>query len=350
MCDIYHTSVSFFKLRDRHHDNHRRPRSSPWPGKDAGPTTGQLSKHAAQPNRRRWSTPGGRARLGGGGGGGGEGKWQRPSADHHRRQSPGRTLPCGPPNPTDPVSAAEGSRTPCTPNHHGPVPQWVGPTRLTQHQTRRLASAGGRSDPGATARRLMNIGHANVQSIVPKMDCVNRTLQDYYVYMFCLSETWLTATVQDRVLVFPGYRILRDRAAPSWKKAAVPPRAAAVVWQYIIQRHAERHGSAGGQFRPLWAGASPTGGGGGRGGGGPDPRTFENRAVRPPRFENEVAKTRCFFPIFRVFWGRLATLPMIRPPYSKIRGDAPACETLWVNVSGGGHRSTGPGPGDLRFP
>ena len=38
------------------------------------------------------------------------------------------------------------------------------------------------------------------------------------------------------------------------------------------------------------AGASPTGGSG-----GPDPRTFENWVVRPPRFENEVAKIRCFF-------------------------------------------------------
>ena len=168
--------------------------------------------------------PGGRDRRDGGGG---EGKGS--GSDHQPTVtgvSPGRTLPCGPPNPTDPVSAAEGSRTPCTPNHHGPVPQWVGPTRLTQHQTRRLASAGGRSDPGATARRLMNIGRANVQSIVPKMDCVNRTLQDYYVYMFCLSETetWLTATVQDRVLVFPDYRILRrDRAAPSEESRCAAP-------------------------------------------------------------------------------------------------------------------------------
>ena len=56
----------------------------------------------------------------------------------------------------------------------------------------------------------------------------------------------------------------------------------------------------------------------GAGGGvGPDNRTFENlgrSTPPPPRFENEVAKIRCFFPIFRVFWGRLATLPTIRPP------------------------------------
>ena len=28
--------------------------------------------------------------------------------------------------------------------------------------------------------------------------------------------------------------------------------------------------------------------------GSPDARTFENRGSRPPRFENEVAKIRCF--------------------------------------------------------
>ena len=31
-----------------------------------------------------------------------------------------------------------------------------------------------------------------------------------------------------------------------------------------------------------------------RGVGGPDPRTFENRVGIPPKFENEVAKIRCF--------------------------------------------------------
>ena len=30
-------------------------------------------------------------------------------------------------------------------------------------------------------------------------------------------------------------------------------------------------------------------------GSSPDPRTFENRVGGPPRFENEVAKIRCFF-------------------------------------------------------
>ena len=68
------------------------------------------------------------------------------------------------------------------------------------------------------------------------MDCVNRTLQDYYVYMFCLSETetWLTATVQDRALVFPGYRILRrDRAAPSEEsRRAAPSRGGGVAILY----------------------------------------------------------------------------------------------------------------------
>ena len=36
------------------------------------------------------------------------------------------------------------------------------------------------------------------------------------------------------------------------------------------------------------------GGGGSGGGGGPEPRPFKNRGCRPPKFENEVAKIRCF--------------------------------------------------------
>ena len=56
--------------------------------------------------------------------------------------------------------------------------------------------------------------------------------------------------------------------------------------------------------------------GGGRGGGvvgGPDPRTFENRGGRPPDSRMKGPKSGVF-PIFRVFWGRLATLSAIRPP------------------------------------
>ena len=65
---------------------------------------------------------------------------------------------------------------------------------------------------------------------------------------------------------------------------------------------------------------------GGGGSGGPDPSIFENREVRPQDSRMMWPKSGVF-PIFRVFWGRLATLPTIRPPsphtHSKIRGDAP---------------------------
>ena len=65
---------------------------------------------------------------------------------------------------------------------------------------------------------------------------------------------------------------------------------------------------------------------GGEGLGGPDPRTFENRAGRPPPPDSRMKWPKSgIFPIFRVFWGRLATLPTIRPPPPlKNRGDAPA--------------------------
>ena len=53
--------------------------------------------------------------------------------------------------------------------------------------------------------------------------------------------------------------------------------------------------------------------------GGPDPRTFENRVVRPPppQIREWSGQNTVFFSIFRVFWGRLATLPTIRPPTQK---------------------------------
>ena len=107
-----------------------------------------------------------------------------------------------------------------------PTLHLVTPVRLTAGQTaQRRPSAGG------TIGRSINIGHANVQSLVPKMDCVNQTLQEHDLDIFCLSETWLTATVLDRVLVFPGYRtVRRDRPAPSeGRRRAAPSRGGGVA-------------------------------------------------------------------------------------------------------------------------
>ena len=40
------------------------------------------------------------------------------------------------------------------------------------------------------------------------MDAVQQTLSDYDIDVMCLSETWLTDRVTDRILVFPGYRLV----------------------------------------------------------------------------------------------------------------------------------------------
>ena len=66
------------------------------------------------------------------------------------------------------------------------------------------------------------------------------------------------------------------------------------------------------------SGASPTGGWGR----GPDPALLKTGRFGPQVLESSGQKP-VFFPIFRLFWGRLATLLMIWPPHSKIRGDTP---------------------------
>ena len=89
---------------------------------------------------------------------------------------------------------------------------------------------------------------------------------------------------------------------------------------------------------------------GGGGSGDPDPRTFENREVRPPRFENEVAKIRCFF---RFLWYFGVGWPPCRrfdPPHSKIRGDAPAEDPLMTKRSFSWALTHGPLPLDPSLP
>ena len=44
---------------------------------------------------------------------------------------------------------------------------------------------------------------------------MNLTLSDHQLDLLCVTETWLTNNIVDRILVFPGYKILRrDRTAP----------------------------------------------------------------------------------------------------------------------------------------
>ena len=96
------------------------------------------------------------------------------------------------------------------------------PARLTLRQTARW----GLDRPRRADSSTLNIGHINARSLIPKMDEVNRMLQEQDFDVLCISETWTTDPAQDRILVFPGYRIeRRDRAAgPSGgRRAAVWP-------------------------------------------------------------------------------------------------------------------------------
>ena len=91
------------------------------------------------------------------------------------------------------------------------VPCLTSPARLTLRQTARWEP----SRPERSGRHILSIGHSNVRSIVPKMDDINRLLQQHNFDVFCATETWLTDPAQDRILIFPGYRVeRRDRRAP----------------------------------------------------------------------------------------------------------------------------------------
>ena len=88
----------------------------------------------------------------------------------------------------------------------------ITPERLSVAQTLRAAAAPRTGSAGLA--RSLTIGHANFRSLVPKLDLVQQTLSDHNIDVMCLTETWLSDRVTDRILVFPGYRLVRrDRQA-----------------------------------------------------------------------------------------------------------------------------------------
>ena len=70
------------------------------------------------------------------------------------------------------------------------------------------------SRPKSTSHNY-NIGHINARSLIPRLDEVNDLLQRHQLDILCVSETWLTTHVLDRVLVFPGYDIHRNDRSTS---------------------------------------------------------------------------------------------------------------------------------------
>ena len=126
------------------------------------------------------------------------------------------------------------------------------PARLTTGQTRRAAArptpaperpnlapalqrtSGDDGSARTSTARSLTIGHSNVRSLVPKMDSVQQTLSDHNIDVMCLTETWLTEKVQNRFLVFPGYKLVRrDRPArPGQDRPAAGSRGGGVAIMY----------------------------------------------------------------------------------------------------------------------
>ena len=73
------------------------------------------------------------------------------------------------------------------------------------------------------------------------------------------------------------------------------------------------------------------------GGGGEDASPAVKKLVGDVHstFENEVDQIRCLFRFWWYLWGRLVTLPTIRPSSKKKRGDAPANAPPAVSEIGG---------------
>ena len=99
-----------------------------------------------------------------------------------------------------------------------PVPRCLSrPPRLSQHETRRAGGAMATVTPlpndykssTINNEKTINIGHSNVRSLIPKMDEILCTLVDQDLDILCITETWLTDSISDNILVFPGYKIIR---------------------------------------------------------------------------------------------------------------------------------------------
>ena len=61
---------------------------------------------------------------------------------------------------------------------------------------------------------VLMIGHIIVRSLKPKTCDVNDILQKYSLDVLCIGETWLSKNINDDVLIFPGYTLVRkDRPA-----------------------------------------------------------------------------------------------------------------------------------------
>ena len=60
-----------------------------------------------------------------------------------------------------------------------------------------------------TVRQPLRIGHVNARSLLPSIDDVTLTLGAQSLDLLGVSETWLSPSVDDSFLIFPGYKVVR---------------------------------------------------------------------------------------------------------------------------------------------
>ena len=86
-------------------------------------------------------------------------------------------------------------------------------------------------DAARSSTNHLRVGHLNVRSLTRHLDDINHLLQAARLDVLCLSESWLTETMDSSILLFPGYTIVRkDRVAAAAEElrssttTASPPR------------------------------------------------------------------------------------------------------------------------------
>ena len=77
------------------------------------------------------------------------------------------------------------------------------PPRLSATETHRLM------EQMRTADRHYSVGHINARSLAPRLNEVCHLLHSGSLEILCISETWLSESVLDAVLLVPGYELYR---------------------------------------------------------------------------------------------------------------------------------------------
>ena len=125
----------------------------------------------------------------------------RPSKKHHRHRDLRPRFLIEP-------RATEGIRA----EHHSDRQTNIIADTVPEPRPRTLTRIITNSSNTTTSRtKQLHLGHINVQSIMSsdKIDAIRLLLQSEDLHCLCLSETWAAGTVADKLLIFPGYQVIR---------------------------------------------------------------------------------------------------------------------------------------------